>query len=246
MEVIIPCAGEGRRFAQEGYTTIKQLLEIKNKTVLDCLVQNFMDATTPVKFTFIFQKKHLDQYCSEIDAILQSYGIEYRLLQIDGLTDGAVNTALIGCSFIDVNDELIIANSDQWIKWDIKDFLHVVHAADADGAMPIFNNPERENKWSFVSIDDSGNINEVRAKDAFTPHAVVGIYYFKTGMNFIRYGTRMIELNKRVNNEFYVCPVYNEMIADGAKVVSYYVDHMVALGTPVDYEAAKQSSVLSI
>jgi len=114
-----------------------------------------------------------------------------------------------------------------------------MQAADADGAMPIFTDAKRENKWSFVAMDETHRITEVRAKDAFTPHAVVGIYYFRRGQDFIRYGNRLISANKRVNGEFYVCPVYNELIDDNLKVLAYPVDQMVGLGTPEDFEAAK-------
>ena len=44
----------------------------------------------------------------------------------------------------------------------------------------------------------------------------------------------MIEKNIRVNNEFYVCPVFNEAINDGKKIMTFDIKKMWGLGTPED------------
>jgi len=237
MQVVIPCAGESKRFFDQGYDTIKQLLRVRSKTVLGHVIDNFR--RHDAQFHFIFQKKHIERYGAEIEELLQQAQIDHRLVVINELTDGAVNTALIAANQINQNDKLIIANSDQWVDWNLDAFLDEMNVANADGAMPIFTDTLRENKWSFVAMDDGHRITEVRAKDAFTPHAVVGIYYFKQGRDFIKYGNRLIASNKRVNGEFYVCPVFNELIADDLKVLAYQVKQMVGLGTPEDFEMAK-------
>jgi NDP-sugar pyrophosphorylase family protein len=213
------------------------LLTINSKTILEYVIDNFKQDDT--QFYFIFQKKHVDQYGLELDAVLRKAGIDYRLIITDGLTDGAVNTAILAVPHIKKFDELIIANSDQWVAWDLNRFLKTMHTENADGAMPIFIDEKQENKWSFVAMDDTRRITEVRAKDAFTKFAVVGIYYFKQKDYFEYYANKMILANKRVNGEFYVCPVYNELIQDNKRVFAYKVDKMVGLGTPNDFEAAK-------
>lgn len=237
MQVIIPCAGESRRFFEQGYPSIKQLLRVNSKPILGHVIDNFR--RPEAFFHFVFQKKHMDLYGTEIGELLEGSGVDHRLVVTDGLTDGAVNTALIAARHLDPEDELVIANSDQWVEWDFEAFLEDMAKVHAEGAMPIFTDLKRENKWSFVAMDAEHRITEVRAKDAFTPNAVVGIYYFRRGADFITYGNRLIASNKRVNGEFYVCPVYNELISDGLKVVAYPVSRMVGLGTPEDFEAAK-------
>lgn len=237
MQVIIPCAGESKRFFDQGYGTIKQLLKVNTTSILGHVIDNFR--RNDARFYFIFQKKHADQYGAEIRLLLDKANISHELIIVNELTDGAVNTALVAAKHIDQTDTLIIANSDQWVNWDLDTFLAAMQTASADGGMPIFTDTKRENKWSFVAMDEAQRISEVRAKDAFTPHAVVGIYYFKRGTDFIKYGNRLIASNKRVNGEFYVCPVFNELIEDGLKVLAYPVEQMVGLGTPEDFEAAK-------
>lgn len=104
MQIVIPCAGEGRRFREQGYTTIKQLLEVHGRTVLSYLVENFRQPDA--EFTFLFQQKHLAEYRTQIDAVLAAENIKYRILEIATLTDGAVSTALIGCEGLPSDDEL--------------------------------------------------------------------------------------------------------------------------------------------
>jgi hypothetical protein len=44
----------------------------------------------------------------------------------------------------------------------------------------------------------------------------------------------MIEKNVRVNGEYYIAPVYNEMLEDGKTLIPFYVNKMWGLGTPED------------
>ena len=67
-------------------------------------------------------------------------------------------------------------------------------------------------------------------------NATVGVYYWKHGEDYVKYAEQMIKKNKRVNNEFYVCPVYNEAIADNKKVKSIEVQKMIGMGTPEDLQ----------
>ena len=55
-------------------------------------------------------------------------------------------------------------------------------------------------------------------------------------MDFVKYANQMIAKNIRVNNEFYVCPVFNEAIADGLEVRTFEIEKMWGLGTPEDLD----------
>ena len=71
-------------------------------------------------------------------------------------------------------------------------------------------------------------------KKAISKNATVGVYYWKHGSDFVKYAEQMIEKNIRVNNEFYVCPVFNEAIYDKKRIIIDPVDEMHGLGTPED------------
>jgi dTDP-glucose pyrophosphorylase len=68
--------------------------------------------------------------------------------------------------------------------------------------------------------------------------ATVGLYFFTKGQYFIDAALDMIVNNDRVRNEFYTCPAFNYMIAQGHKVGVYEIPKtaMHGLGVPEDLE----------
>ena len=136
--------------------------------------------------------------------------------------------------FINNDDELIIANSDQFVEWDSYNFISNVHSKNADGGILTFEAYDK--KWSFVKVDDMGFVTEVAEKKPISNVATVGIYYYKKGKFFVEAAEQMIRKNIRINDEFYVAPVYNEMIGNGKKICVYNVKKMYGLGTPEDLD----------
>ena len=89
-------------------------------------------------------------------------------------------------------------------------------------------------KWSYAKTDKNGNVCEVAEKKVISNNATVGVYYWKHGEDFVKYAEQMIKKNVRVNNEFYVCPVYNEAIKDKKIIKIKNIESMWGLGTPED------------
>ena len=129
---------------------------------------------------------------------------------------------------MDNNDPLIISNSDQWIKWNSLETISSFN--DADGGILTFKSVHP--KHSFAKVDGNGFVTEVAEKNPISSDATVGIYHWKRGSDWVKYAEQMIEKNIRTNNEFYVCPVYNEAIQAGLKIKSSLVDEMWGMGTP--------------
>ena len=130
------------------------------------------------------------------------------------------------------DEELIIANSDQWVNWNNQHFLSFLRDNDADGGIVTFYSTHP--KWSFVKLDDEGKVTIVAEKKPISNIATVGIYYFKKGKYFVEAAEQMIGKNIRTNNEFYIAPVYNEMIQSNKKILNYPIAEMRGLGTPED------------
>ena len=229
MNIIIPLAGRGSRFVERGYTFPKPLIEIGNKPMIQIVTENL---DLPGRFTFICLKEHVESY--SLVKLLDLIAPGNQTVVIDETTEGAACTVLLAESIIDNDEELIIANSDQWINWSSTHFLQFVRNVDAEGAILTFY--ATHPKWSFARVDEDGVITEVAEKVPISSVATCGIYYFKHGRDFVSAAKQMIEKNLRVNNEFYICPVYNEMIADGARILNYPVAEMRGLGTPEDLE----------
>lgn len=227
LNVLIPMAGAGSRFEQAGYTFPKPLIEVKNKPMIQVVVDNL---NIKANYIYIVQKKHREKY--NLDTLLNLLTPECKIVEVDGLTEGAACTALLAKEFIDNDAPLFFANSDQFVEWDSNEFMYKMNETDADGGIVTFE--ATHPKWSFAKIDDKGLVTEVAEKNPISNIATVGYYYWKHGSDFVKYAEQMIDKNIRVNNEFYVCPVFNEAVGDNKQIRTFNVDGMWGLGTPED------------
>ncbi len=227
MNVLIPMAGAGSRFQQAGYTFPKPLIEVNGKPMIQVVVENLnIDA----KHIFVVQKEHYEQY--NLKHLLNLISPDCEVVQVDGMTEGAACTTLLAKEFIDNDEPLLYANSDQFLDWDSNEFMYSMEADEIDGGMLTFT--ATHPKWSFAKLDSDGYVTEVAEKKPISDIATTGIYYWKKGSDYVKYAEQMIENNTRVNNEFYVCPVFNEAITDGKKIKTFHFDGMWGIGTPED------------
>ena len=239
MNIVIPMAGEGARFRERGYSFPKPLIPIQQKTMIQVVVENL---GLPGRYIFLCRREHLQKFA--IEAMFKLFVRDFTIVEVPGLTEGAACTALLAKDLINTDEELVIANSDQWIRWEPMRFLSYVRGEQADGAIPTFYSTHP--KWSYARVDDAGRVAEVAEKVPISTHATVGIYYFREGRMFVSAAEEMIRKNVRTNNEFYVCPVYNQLIARSLKIVHYPVEEMCGLGTPEDLEAFVRQKALQL
>jgi HAD superfamily hydrolase (TIGR01509 family) len=227
MNVLIPMAGAGSRFAQAGYTFPKPLIEVNGKPMIQVVVENLnIDA----HYIFLVQKEHYEKY--NLKQLLNLIAPDCDIVVVDGMTEGAACTTLLAEHLIDSDKPLLMANSDQYVEWDSNEALYEFTASKSDGGILSFK--ATHPKWSFAKIGEDGFVSEVAEKNPISDNATVGIYFWKHGSDYVKYAKQMIENNVRTNNEFYVCPVFNEAIEDGKKIRLKMIDKMWGIGTPED------------
>ena len=230
MKVLIPMAGAGSRFEKAGYTFPKPLIDVKGKPMIQVVVENLnIDA----KHIFIVQKSHYQRY--NLKETLNQISPDCDIVQVDGITEGAACTTLLAKELINNNEPLVMANSDQYVDWDSNNFMYSMVADGIDGGILSFTSTHP--KWSYAKLGQDGFVTEVAEKKPISNIATVGIYFWKKGSDYVKYAEQMIEKNIRVNNEFYVCPVFNEAIQDGKKIKTFHVENMWGIGTPEDLTA---------
>ena len=228
MNVLIPMAGAGSRFEQAGYTFPKPLIEVNGKPMIQVVVENLnIDA----KHIFIVQKEHYEKYNLKylLNLITDN---NCEIVQVEGITEGAACTTLLAKQFIDNDEPLVMANSDQFLEWSSNEFMYSMVADDVDGGIVSFE--ATHPKWSFAKLGEDGFVTEVAEKKPISNIATVGVYYWSKGSDYVKYAEQMIEKDIRTNNEFYVCPVYNEAIGDDKKIKVFPIQKMWGLGTPED------------
>ena len=227
LNVLIPMAGAGSRFEQAGYTFPKPLIDVKGKPMIQVVVENL---NIKANYIFIVQKSHREKY--NLDTLLNLITPECKIVEVDGVTEGAAVTALMAKKYINNNNPLFFANSDQFVEWDSNEFMYKMNETQADGGIVTFK--ATHPKWSFAKVDENGLVTEVAEKNPISDIATVGYYYWKHGSDFVKYAEQMIEKNIRVNNEFYVCPVFNQAVEDCKQIRTFDVEGMWGLGTPED------------
>ena len=232
--ILIPMAGLGSRFVKEGFKVPKQIINVKDKHLidisLDCL--DYKDCN----LIFVVRDEHV--YNHHMDELLKKkFGDDITIVVLDKLTDGSVCSCLYAEDYIDNDAPLIIHTLD--IEFRPVFNPHVMNELDADGLILTFKS--NSINYSYAQIDDDGYVIKTAEKKAISSNACVGIYGYKKGSDFCKYAKEMIDKNLRNKNEFYISPLYNLLIDDGKKIVTDSVEKMHIFGTPDEYNFYKEN-----
>ena len=229
LNVLIPMAGLGSRFANAGYSFPKPLIDVRGKPMIQVVVDNL---NVKANYIFIVQREHYEKY--SLKYLFNMMAPNNQIIFVDKVTDGAARTTLLAKDLIDNNNPLLIANSDQFVEWSSKEVLYQAVTDKVDAGMLTFKSTHP--KWSYAKLGTHGLVEQVAEKEVISDEATCGVYYWKHGKDYVKYAEQMISKDIRVNNEFYVCPVFNEAIADGKRVKIFSVNRMWGLGTPEDLQ----------
>lgn len=234
LNIVIPMAGRGSRFADAGYKAPKPLIDVHGKPMIQVVVEN-LRPNIPHRFIFICQNQHIEEY--ELRNKLSSYAENVEIIGIDGITEGQICTVLKARHLLDNDEPLMTANSDQYIDFDINDYLSYMESRQLDGL--IMTMKSRDPKWSYAR-SEGGFVVETAEKKVISDDASVGIFNFRRGRDLVKAADQMISDNIRVNGEFYTCPCYNYILSDDKKVGVYGIGEeyngMYGLGIPYDLE----------
>lgn len=234
INVVIPMAGLGSRFAKAGFLKPKPFIDVLGKPMIIRVLENLYIPNA--NYILIARREHLESEQVLVKYIRSNFNAHF--IGIDKLTEGTACTVLYAKSIIDNDIPLLIANSDQIVDMDINEYIKDCVDRKLDGSLLTFIDSEKNPKWSFAKLGSHNIVEYVKEKEAISDIATVGIYYFNRGNIFVNSAINMIIENDRVNGEFYTCPVYNYAIKDKAKIGIYNIDYrqMHGIGTPEDLQ----------
>ena len=232
INVIIPMAGAGSRFIKAGYTKPKPFIDVLGKPMIVRVLENL--SCKDARYILIARKEHLEGEKELVKKVKSDFPVTFH--PIGHLTEGAACTVLHAREFINNDEPIIIANSDQVVNIHFQDYVTDCLERNLDGSIMTFKDPDKDTKWSFAKTNSAGLVEEVREKVPISDLATVGIYMFRRGRDYVDAAIDMIVQNNRVNNEFYVCPVYNYTIQNKKRIGVYNIlsEAMHGLGTPED------------
>lgn len=230
MNILIPMAGAGSRFAKNGIHVPKPLITVLGKTLIEHSINSF-----DVEGRFIFITREFDnpEYNKQLSDLLKKLRPESVEIRTKVLTSGATETVLLAQDLIDNEEPLIIYNCDQAINWHSSDFLNFIAEHDPDAALVLYNSIDPKN--SFAKIENNV-ITTVVEKQAISNHALIGFHYWKHGRDFVS-SARSLMTNFRLNGnpECYISETFN-YLPKSLKTVPYHIGNNVyiPLGTPED------------
>ena len=232
INIVIPMAGEGSRFSKAGYEKPKPFIDVAGKPMIVRVLENlqYPDA----KYILIARKEHMEREPELVRLIEKEFNAVF--IAIDKLTEGTACTVLYARKFINNQDPLLIANSDQIVDINMADYIDDCKNRNLDGSILTFIDEHKDPKWSFAKIDSNHLVTEVKEKEVISKYATVGIYLYARGKDFVDATIDMIIENDRVNGEFYTCPTYNYAIRNDAEIGIYNIkfNQMHGIGTPDD------------
>jgi NDP-sugar pyrophosphorylase family protein len=241
LNIVLPIAGRGSRFANVGYTLPKPLIEIHGMPMIEFVVNNIKPKCDH-KFIFVALEEHLNFL--GMRETLNRIAPGCIIVPVNTVTEGAACTVLLAKEYIDNSDQLMIANSDQWVDIDINNYLHILNDNSVDGL--IMTMTDNDPKWSYIGISKDNLVETVVEKQVISNEATVGIYNFKKGLDFVNSAETMIKNELKVNGEYYVAPVYNFLISENSKIKYFNIgkvgDGMYGLGIPEDLKIFCDSS----
>jgi len=227
--IIIPMAGRGQRWIDAGYTFPKPLIEIKNKPMIELVLENI---NINGNYIFICLKEHIEKF--SLDTVLKNLKPDCKIISIDKVTEGAAATILESKSLINNDEPVIIANCDQWIDWSSSRFIDFINKKNPEGALVTYTSTHPRN--SFVKINEENQVVEIAEKKPISNIANAGIFYVKSGKNMIEAIEKMINQEIRTNNEFFLSTAFNEFNFEKSKIMTYHVDEVKSMGTPEELE----------
>ena len=233
LNIVLPMAGRGSRFAEAGYTLPKPLIPVHGVPMIKVVTDN-LKPKCEHRFIYVCQQAHIEQY--DLIPKLKSYAKNVEVIGINGITEGQVCTALLAKKFFNNEEPLMNANSDQFIDIDINEYLDNMNSRNLDGM--IMTMKSQDPKWSYAKTNENGFVTETAEKKVISQDATVGIFNFRHGYDLVHSAEQMIHDNIRVNGEFYTCPCYNYLIREGKKIGIYHIGEeyngMYGLGIPKD------------
>jgi len=223
MNVLVLMAGDSEAFREAGYAYPKNLVEVDGLPLLQRVVESLQSLRddTNARFTFLVPTEENRHYHTA--DVLRLLIPDAIVLEAPGKTAGAACTALLAVGAINDGEPLLIANGDQIVRADLPAVVRDFRERHLDGGTVVFDAVHP--RWSYVRCDpQTGLVVETAEKRPISRMATAGLYYFARGTDFVRATMDMIKKDAHVGGNFYICPVYNELILRQARIGVFAID----------------------
>lgn len=233
LHIIMPMAGEGSRFKNEGWTTPKPLIQLNGQPLFRHALNSISSNGFSIKHTFIVRQEHIDKY--SIDKEITKTIPDANIVSVLETTRGAVETCMLAKNFIDDNDGVVVMDCD--LEFESKEYISKIikelclTADEANGGVLVSFTSDLP-KYSYALTDDNGKVIKTAEKEVISNHALCGAYFFSTGRDFKAAAHELLNDPDFDKPEFYISLLFNRLIKNKQTVELAKVDSYKSFGTP--------------
>jgi len=237
--LILPMAGNGNRFKDNGYEIPKPLLDVDG---LPMVIRAVKDLPSCEKKIFISKKNDFIEFNIE-KTLSENY--ECEIILVDQVTKGQACTCELAINKIEREDPILISACDNGIYYDVGKLEKLFDDKSIDIIVWSFRNHQTSklnpDSYAWLDVDSDNNIKNVSCKkfiydDPLKTHAIIGTMFFRKSKYFFEGLQKNYDENITTNGEFYVDDVLNQNIKQGLKVKVFEVQDYICWGTPNDYK----------
>jgi dTDP-glucose pyrophosphorylase len=215
LNILVPVSNESRFFAESEYLYPKTLAEIDGRMMIEIVIESLQRIPDKKRFIFVIRKQDIERFHFE-NILRLLTKVDCEIVKVDGQTQGAACSCLMAIDHIDSDEPLLIANCDQLLDSDLGSLLSTLGTGEADAGAICFESVHP--KWSYVKVGEDGFVQEAAEKRPISRDALAGLYFFKRGRDFVAGAMRMIEKEASIEGNFFIAPVFNELILAGKRV----------------------------
>jgi NDP-sugar pyrophosphorylase family protein len=239
--LVIPMAGLGQRFVNEGYSVAKPLIPVSGKP----MVAQATHDLPPASHQLFVLRADMPGY-QEISEELKRIYPDAIIQTLPGVTEGQACTALIGLDALEreigrAPGPLTIGACDNGALYDIDTFQQLVANPEVDvivwGVRGHANAVRRPEMFGWIKAEE-GRIQAISVKTPLASPAtdpiVIGTFTFRRAEDYRRVVEYLIARNGRINGEFYIDSCINDAIELGLRCHLFEIDSYLSWGTPND------------
>ena len=229
LNIIIPLAGSGVRFAEAGFLQPKPLVRARGEAILfHCIRALNPRADDNVVLVY---HRHLEAF-NFSDLVRREFpNLQIRFVSLVSDTRGAAETVLLGLGVLDEATRslpTLVADGDSLFLDSVLEQMREQRA----NCIFFFEDRGNDPIYSYITMNEDGTAAAIEEKERISNNACSGAYGFESAEVLLEYCDKTIDSGRRSKGEFYMSNVYKTMLDEACTIRGHKIDKWECLGTP--------------
>ena len=237
LQILMPLGGLGKRFSDKGYSLPKPIIPVDGVPMFQKALSAFSSLNLEIELIAVFRRVHEEEF--KLSSLLKRAYPKIKIVLLEELTRGAMETCLFSQSLIDLDARLVILDCDLW--FDAPKYMDLINNSQSDptyaGALVYFE--ATSPRYSFIRVSN-GVVTEIAEKKAISNCAVIGSYFFSKASTFFNVAHELMKSPPLEASEYYISAVYKKLISQNFIFMATKSQGFYSFGTPEELNAYEQ------